>query len=261
MPYAWNDNVKIHYRVKGEGSPLIIHHGLSGYADSWRAAGYFEPLKDYKLILLDARGHGKSSKPHSPEHYSMEYMVGDVVAVLDKLNIDKSFYWGFSLGGRVGLSTCKYAPDRFTRLIIGAMGTDEWDTEASMNRRKEMITFFSRGNEAIIKEMESTGEDFSDQDREHYEELDVEAILAILRCNEHLGYETFLPKNQVPTLIYCGDLDYYYPSAKRCVEIMPNSQLVTFPGLDHGEAFNRVDLVLPQVIKFLEKESKDEFHV
>lgn len=121
MPFAWNDEVKIHYRVEGKGTPLVIHHGLSGYADSWRAAGYFEPLEDYRLILLDARGHGESSKPHSPEDYAMKHMVGDVVAVLDQLGIDKSFYWGFSQGGRVGLSTCKYAPERFSGLIIGAI--------------------------------------------------------------------------------------------------------------------------------------------
>ena len=133
------------------------------------------------------------------------------------------------------------------------MGADEWDTESSKNRRKEMISFFSRGNEAIVKEMEAeSGGNISDQDRKYYTELDTDAIIAILKCNEHLGYEEFLPKNRIPTLIYCGDLDYYYPSAKRCQEIMPNSQLVTLPGLDHGDAFDRVDLVLPLVLKFLE---------
>jgi len=256
MPFALNDEVKIHYRVEGKGIPLVIHHGLSGYAESWRAAGYFEPLEDYKLILLDARGHGASGKPHSPDDYAMKYMAGDVVAVLDQLGVDKSFYWGFSLGGRVGLSLCKYAPERFSGLIIGAMGADEWDTEASVNRRKDMISFFKGGNEGIIKEMEeASGGKISDQDRKHYNEIDVDAMISILKCNEHLGYEEFLPKNRIPTLLYCGDKDYYYPSAKRCTEIMPNSELVTLPELDHGEAFDRVDLVLPHAIKFLEKAS------
>jgi pimeloyl-ACP methyl ester carboxylesterase len=253
MPFAWNDDIKIHYRVEGDGTPLVIHHGLTGYAESWRAAGYFEPLQEnYKLILLDARGHGESSKPHNPEDYSMKHMVGDVVAILDQLCVDKSLYWGYSLGGRVGLSLCKYAPDRFSGLIIGAMGADEWNTEASMNRRKEMVSFFSKGKEAIIKEMEEASDgNFSDQDRKHYNELDVEAMKAILTCNDHLGYEEFLPKNQIPTLIYCGDMDYYYPSAKRCSEMMPESKLVTLPGLDHDDAFSEVNLVLPHVLKFL----------
>jgi len=258
MPFAWNDDIKIHYRVEGNGTPIIIHHGLSGYAESWRTAGYFEQIKDnHKLILLDARGHGESSKPHSPEDYQMKYMVGDVVAVLDQLGIDKSIYWGFSLGGRVGLSTCKYAPERFSALIIGAMGTDEWDSESSKNRRKEMISFFSMGNDAIIREMEETSKgNFSDQDRKHYEEIDTDAMKAILSCNEHLDFEGFLPKNVITTLIYCGDKDYYYPSAKRCTEIMPNSKLVTLPSLDHGEAFNRVDIVMPHVLDFLNEIEK-----
>ena len=113
MPFAWNDDVKIRYRTEGAGTPLVMHHGLSGYAESWITAGYFEPLTEHKLILLDARGHGQSSKPDTSEQYSMKHMTGDVVAVLDKLNIDKTLY-------------CARA----------------------------MISFFSRGNEAIVEEME-----------------------------------------------------------------------------------------------------------
>jgi hypothetical protein len=46
-------------------------------------------------------------------------------------------------------------------------------------------------------------------------------------------------------------MDYYYPSAKRCSEMMPESKLVTLPGLDHDDAFSEVNLVLPHVKKFL----------
>ena len=253
MPYAKNEDITIHYGVEGEGLPLVIHHGLSGYPESWRAAGYFEPLKEhYKLILLDARGHGKSSKPHRPEDYSMKSMVGDVTAVLDDLGHEKAFFWGFSLGGRVGLATGKYAPDRFTALVIGGMGADEWDAEASKNRRSGMIEYFAMGNDAIIRDMEKTsGKPLSEQDRRHFSDLDIDAVTAILRNDEHLGFEEFLPRVKTPTLLYCGDKDYYYSWAKRCVEIMPNARLVSLPGQDHGGAFDRVDLVLPHVLRFL----------
>src|SRR5512136_1562042 len=142
MPYAVNGDIKIHYIVEGEGPPLLIHHGLSGYVGSWREAGYLKALKEhYQVILPDVRGHGKSSKPHRPEYYVMEKMVGDVTAVLDDLGDEKALYWGYSLGGRVGLATGKYAPNRFNALVIGGMGLDELDTEASMNRRSGMIDY------------------------------------------------------------------------------------------------------------------------
>jgi pimeloyl-ACP methyl ester carboxylesterase len=254
MPFASNEDAKIFYSVEGEGYPLMIHHGLSGYPGSWRAAGYLEPLKEkHELILLDARGHGKSSKPCRPEDYAMEKMVGDVVAVLDHLGYEKAHFHGYSLGGRVGLATGRYAPDRFSALIIGGMGADEWDTEVSKNRRNELIEYFSRGSEAIIREMEAGGGSLSEQDLKHYRELDVDAVTAILRLNEHLGYEEFLPNVKAPTLLYCGDKDYYYPSARRCAEIMPNAGFVSLPGVDHGGGFDRVELVLPHVLKFLEK--------
>ncbi|MFH0850208.1 MAG: alpha/beta hydrolase [Candidatus Bathyarchaeota archaeon] len=258
MPFAKNEDVKIYYSVEGEGYPLMIHHGLSGYPGSWRSAGYLEPLKEkHELILLNARGHGKSSKPHRPEDYSMKKMVGDAVAVLDHLGYEKTHFWGFSLGGRVGLASGKYAPDRFSALIIGGMGVDEWDTEASKNRRKEMIEFFSKGNEAIIREMEEmSGGRLSEQERKYYMKLDTEAVTAIIRLNERLGYEEFIPKVKTPTLLYCGDKDYYFPGAKRCAEIMSNARFVSLPGLDHGEAFDRVDLVLPYVLNFLKNIDK-----
>jgi pimeloyl-ACP methyl ester carboxylesterase len=134
------------------------------------------------------------------------------------------------------------------------MGADEWDTEASGNRYKGMIDYFSRGCETIIREMEeASGGRLSEQDRRHYMGLDMDAVTAIIRLNERLGDEEFLPNVKTPTLLYCGDKDYYYHGAKRCAEIMPNARLVSLPGLDHGGAFDRVDLVMPHVLSFLEE--------
>ena len=59
MPYANNQEVRIHYRVEGDGIPLVLQHGFSDSLESWYEMGYVEPLKhDYRLILIDARGHG-----------------------------------------------------------------------------------------------------------------------------------------------------------------------------------------------------------
>jgi len=88
MPFANNNGMRIYYEVIGNGPPVILQHGLSLNLESWKWSGYVELLAEkYQLILVDARGHGKSEKPHSPEKYAMKHMVGDIVAILDDLGI------------------------------------------------------------------------------------------------------------------------------------------------------------------------------
>ena len=63
---------------------LVLQHGFSESVVDWYEAGYVDALRsDYRLILIDARGHGASDKPHDPGAYELERRVADVVAVLD----------------------------------------------------------------------------------------------------------------------------------------------------------------------------------
>ena len=89
MPYVERDGVRIHYRVEGSGVPLVLHHGFTSRLDRWYENGYVEALQDrYRLILIDARGHGKSDKPHEPAAYQTERRVADVLAVMDAVGIE-----------------------------------------------------------------------------------------------------------------------------------------------------------------------------
>ena len=61
MPYVNNADVRIHYHIEGAGPDLILQHGLTNSIGNWYAYGFVEELKkSYRLILIDARGHGKS---------------------------------------------------------------------------------------------------------------------------------------------------------------------------------------------------------
>ena len=98
MPYVDNSGVKIHYHVEGEGPPLVIQHGLTSSLENWYAYGYVEALKkDYRLILVDARGHGLSDKPHDPADYELGLRVRDILAVMDDVGVDKAHNLGYSL--------------------------------------------------------------------------------------------------------------------------------------------------------------------
>ena len=258
MPYIENNGIKLFYELEGQGYPLFIHHGLGGHIDSWRETGYVDALsKNNKLILLHARGHGKSDKPHTPSAYTMKNLVGDVTAVLDHLNIPKAHFHGYSLGGRVGLATCKYAPKRFTSLIIGGMGSIETDDERIIASRKNSIALYEKGIEAVLEYVEENrGSKLSKGEIDYFRAMDLEAILANYKLKENIGYREFLSNNVVPTLLYCGDKDSYYAGAKECAEFMPFSTFVTLPGLDHGGGFDKIDHALPHITKFLEKHNR-----
>src|SRR5438046_9019909 len=120
MPYANHQSTRIHYQVEGEGPPLVLQHGFTGNLKRWYSFGYVDALKaDYQLILVDARGHGASDKPHDPAAYALPLRVGDVLAVLDALHLDKVDYWGYSMGGWIGFGMAKYAAKRVQSLVIG----------------------------------------------------------------------------------------------------------------------------------------------
>ena len=80
MPYATNQGVRIYYEVEGAGPPLVLHHGSFGSSADWTELGYADDLKrDHQLVLLDARGHGKSDKPYDPAAYDLRLRALDVV--------------------------------------------------------------------------------------------------------------------------------------------------------------------------------------
>jgi pimeloyl-ACP methyl ester carboxylesterase len=63
VPYA--RNAGSHYEVTGAGPPLVLQHGFMCSLDEWDELGYVAALSaQYRLILIDARGHGSSDKPH-----------------------------------------------------------------------------------------------------------------------------------------------------------------------------------------------------
>ncbi len=100
MPYAGNQGVQIHYEVVGKGDPLLLVHGMFANWKTWRDYGFVDAMKDeYRLIMVDVRGHGGSDKPHDPELYEEKLLVTDLAAVLDDLDVAKAHYLGYSMGG------------------------------------------------------------------------------------------------------------------------------------------------------------------
>jgi pimeloyl-ACP methyl ester carboxylesterase len=109
--------VHVHYEVEGEGPPIVLQHGFTDSLRTWYELGYVDALKqDYRLILVDARGHGSSDKPHEPQAYKPECYAADVVSVLTDLGISRAHFFGYSMGGGGSPSRWRNTPPKQSAL-------------------------------------------------------------------------------------------------------------------------------------------------
>ncbi len=114
-------DVAIAYEVIGEGIPLTLLHMIFDAREFWRQSGYVEAFlrAGRQIILIDASGHGESSKPHDKAAYGLRPRADEIVAVLDELRIEKSEVLGYSLGGWTALGLACHHPDRLKSAAIG----------------------------------------------------------------------------------------------------------------------------------------------
>jgi len=107
--------MKLVYQSRGEGTPLVLVHGLFGSADN--LGGIARILaEDYRVISVDLRNHGRS--PHAQ---SMTYheMAVDVLEVLDREAIASTHIFGHSMGGKTAMQLAIDHPARINRLVVG----------------------------------------------------------------------------------------------------------------------------------------------
>jgi pimeloyl-ACP methyl ester carboxylesterase len=247
MPYADNEGIRIHYQTEGEGPALVLQHGSLGTLEGWYDYGYVSALKtDYRLVLLDARGHGASDKPHNLEAYALEHRVADIVAVLDDLGITKAHFFGYSMGGWIGFGIARYAPERFHSLIIGG----QHPYAQNMGGLRQMVRYgVENGPEAFVAMWQKNFGPLSPEKRRRMLANDYIALLALTQDRQSL--KIVLPAMTMPCMLIVGDRDSVYPAAKKCATQIPSATFVALPGLDHGQTIQRSDLVLPHIKQFL----------
>ena len=248
MPYAHNGGVRIHYEAEGKGPALVLQHGFTESVVDWYETGYVEALKpDYRLILIDARGHGDSDKPHDPDAYVLNRRVADIVAVLDALGIAKVLYWGYSMGGWIGFGLAKYAKERVRALVIGG----QHPYARSMGALREMVQRgIAQGGGAFVAGMEEMFGPESTERKERLLSADLKAYLALVQ--DRPGLDDILPTMLMPCCLYAGEIDPLYPEVEACSRHIPQVTFFSLPGLSHCDAYTRSELVLPRVTGFLE---------
>jgi pimeloyl-ACP methyl ester carboxylesterase len=264
MPYVLNQETRIYYEVEGLGKPLVLAHGISASLEDWREVGWVEALRDhFKLILIDARGHGRSDKPHEPSAYRQIHQVNDWLAVLDDIGVDKAHFLGFSMGGNVSLGVGIHAPDRCLSLMMGGIqpyARDERRDGIGLSTPKP-FRGIPDGNDPIKQLMKDGGEawaafieanmEVSTNMKKRLMGNDFEALIARFEVIHESGLSGYLGSVQMPCLIYMGEDDPNFGGAKQLADSLPRAEFVSFPGLHHFEMFTAVGLILPEILRFL----------
>jgi pimeloyl-ACP methyl ester carboxylesterase len=113
-----SNGVKIRYVTAGKGEPVVLLHGWMSDSSMWGRLDTNPAAKEFQLIAVDLRGHGKSDKPHQPEKYGPE-MAADVVRLLDYLKLPKAHLVGYSMGAIVAGKVVATHPDRVSSVVYG----------------------------------------------------------------------------------------------------------------------------------------------
>ncbi len=226
-----SDGVRLHYEVNGpeRGLPLIAVHGFaSDYRLNWVGSRWQETFTDagFRVVGLDCRGHGHSDKPHDEAAYRVEILAGDVVRLLDELDIQAAAYLGYSMGARIGLEVVLDFPERITRGVLGGVGA------AGAIDRAGAIARALRTGQPTDDPVAHTFYRFAAGRPIN----DLQALAACIAGLRPDANPKRLAAIKTPLLIVVGENDDIARGAPELVELIPTARLVTIAGRDHMSA-------------------------
>ena len=114
--YVEHDGARIWYASHGSGPTVILLHGGLGHGGNW---GYQVPaLLDagYRALLIDSRGHGRSTRDDRP--FSYELLAANVLAIMDALHLERAAVVGWSDGACTGLVLAGMEPKRIAGVLL-----------------------------------------------------------------------------------------------------------------------------------------------
>lgn len=194
------NGISLHYTVQGAGEPLLLLHGFGSCASDW--ASISEKLsKTYKVISIDARGHGQSTNPGGA--FSHGQAAEDVRALLDALGIKQARAIGFSTGGITLLHLATAFPDRLSKMVV-VSATNYFPDNARAIMKSAAMDSLPPDVLARYRQCASRGEE------------QVQSLIGQFRA---LGFReddtnikaADLAKIKARTLIIHGDRDMFFP--------------------------------------------------
>ncbi|MDF1758883.1 MAG: alpha/beta hydrolase [Legionellaceae bacterium] len=144
--YAPINNIKIWYAEYGNGPTVILLHGGLVNSNYW--GELISALKDsYHVIILDSRGHGRSTMNDEPLSYHL--MAKDVLGLMDFLKIKKAAIVGWSDGANIGLDIAITHPERLSKLFALA-GNSNTNATMDLSNQPSFATFSQRIQDEYI---------------------------------------------------------------------------------------------------------------
>ena len=223
------NGAEIYYEQQGEGAPLLLLHGGGGCHEDWIYAGRDHFMREYRLIVPDARGHGRSTNPDTT--ITHRQCALDTIALLDSLGIERCKAIGLSMGANTLLHLATTQPDRLEAMVL---------VSATM--------YFPEQARAIMRQVgveNRSAEEWETMRRRHH--LGDEQIQALWEWQRGMSesYEDMnftrpsLNRIKASTLIVYGDRDFLYPveMAVEMYRAIPQAALWVLPHGGHGPVF------------------------
>jgi pimeloyl-ACP methyl ester carboxylesterase len=139
MQYFSHDGFNLAYIDRGQGVPVLLIHGFASNAKvNWDGSGWIATLNNagYRVIAIDNRGHGSSSKSHERRDYTPSKMASDAAALLTYCGVRQAHVMGYSMGARIGVFLALEHPALVKSLVMGGLGiglvagVGDWDSIA-----------------------------------------------------------------------------------------------------------------------------------
>ena len=260
MPSITVSSTRLFYQEQGQGTPLVMLHGLGGSSNDWLfSCQYLQ--KDYRCILLDLPGFGQSD---NTPNYSIHDMAILTVAALQQLGIDECNLVGFSLGGAVALDICAHKDKHC--LTINKLVIINSQPSYQLNHYKLKIEYYFRValmkmcglsalSHMIAKRLFPLEKDHAL--RQYVEnglkENTTNAYLSAMKALVSWSIKDKLHNITQVTMIIASDNDYPSLDSKGYVAQLPNASLTMIPSCGHAIPIEKPEVLATTLHTFLER--------
>jgi pimeloyl-ACP methyl ester carboxylesterase len=239
--YVEHDGARIWYAAYGSGSPVILLHGGLGHSGNW---GYQVPAlikSGYRVILIDSRGHGRSTRDARP--YSYELMASDVSAVMDTLRIEKAGLVGWSDGACIALVLASNSPSRVAGVFFFACNMDPSGTKE--------IEFTPILQRCISRHMKDYKQLSATPDK--FDEFS-DAVGLMQRTQPNYSADN-LAQISVSVAVVQSEHDEFIKRehAEYLAHTIPNAEFIFLPGVSHFAPLQRPEQFNSVMLEFLRR--------